>query len=164
VPGITGPNVCTALDVLQGAETAQRVLVVGGLDNHLGAPTVAEFLADQGKEVEMISEQLDFADGAEDGTRYALAHRLTTKGVAISLLHKLSGVEHGGATITHTFTRRDRRIDDVTIVLACGLLPNDRLAEELGGRITEVHVVGDALAPRRIMHATLEGARVALSV
>jgi len=31
----------------------------------------------------------------------------------------------------------------------------------VGSRVPEVHVIGDALAPRRIMHATLDGARVA---
>ncbi len=164
VSGIGGADVITALEVLKGAGTRSRVLVVGGLDNHLGAPTIAEFLADQGQHVEMISEHLDFANGAEDGTRYPLVHRLMQKGVAISMLHKLSRVEDGGAVVTQTFTRSDRTIDDVTVVLACGLVPNQRLANEIGSRISEVHVIGDALAPRRIMHATLEGARVARAV
>jgi len=164
VSGIDRADVITAIDVLTGADTRSRVLVVGGLDNHLGAPTIAEFLADQGKQVEMISEHLDFANGAEDGTRYPLAHRLMTKGVTISMLHKLSRLDDGGAVVTQTFTRRERRIDDVTVVLACGSLPNQRLADEIGSRLKEVHVIGDALAPRRIMHATLEGARIARTV
>ena len=63
-----------------------------------------------------------------------------------------------------SFGQLARRIDDVTVVLACGLVPNDRLARELHGRVPEVVVIGDALAPRRIMHATLEGARVANSI
>ena len=37
---------------LQGAATPARVVVVGGLEKHLGPPTIAEFLADQGKQVE----------------------------------------------------------------------------------------------------------------
>jgi hypothetical protein len=52
----------------------------------------------------------------------------------------------------------------VTVVLACGLVPNVRLAEQLRGRVPDVQVIGDALAPRRIMHATLEGARAANSL
>ena len=161
VAGIEGANVLTALDVLRGAETRSRVIVVGGLDNHLGPPTVAEFLADRGPTTEMISEHFDFARGAEDATRYPLAQRLKMKGVTVSLMTRLTRVEDGGAVVSDTFTRAARHIDDVTVVLACGSLPNADLAEEVGSRVPEVHVIGDALAPRRIMHATLDGARVA---
>jgi 2,4-dienoyl-CoA reductase-like NADH-dependent reductase (Old Yellow Enzyme family)/thioredoxin reductase len=159
VPGIDGANVVTALDVLRGAATLGRALVVGGLEKHLGPPTIAEFLADQGKDVEMISEQFDFAQGAEDGTRLPLYQRLLTKGVRVSMLHKLRSIDADGAVVAETFTKQDRRVDAVTVVLACGLLPDERLAQQLRGRVPEVHVVGDALAPRRMMHATLDGAR-----
>ena len=161
VVGIDGDHVLTALDVLQGAPTRDEVLVVGGLDDHLGAPTIAEFLADQGKRVELVSERFDFASGAEDGTRLPLYERLLRKQVEVSLLHRLVEVSSGGAVVARTFAGEPRRVDGATVVLACGLLPDDRLARELRGQVAEVHVVGDALAPRRIMHATLEGARVA---
>lgn len=163
-PGIGEPNVAHALDVLRGAVTKDSVLVVGGLEKHLGPPTVAEFLADQGKRVELISEQFDFAQGVEDGTRFPLFQRLGNKHVVVSMLHKLVRVGGGGAVVRDSFQNRERRLDDTTVVLCCGSLPNDRLARELEGRIPEVHVVGDALAPRRIMHATLEGARAAQAI
>jgi pyruvate/2-oxoglutarate dehydrogenase complex dihydrolipoamide dehydrogenase (E3) component len=162
VPGTDQPNVVTALDVLQGAAIADHVLVVGGLDTHLGAPTIAEHLADLGKQVELISEQFDFARGVEDGTRLPLMERLHAKRVTVSLLHKLVAVGDGGATVAHSFEPEAlRRIEHCTVVLACGLVPDDSLALALEGRVPEVHVIGDALAPRRMMHATLEGARVA---
>jgi 2,4-dienoyl-CoA reductase-like NADH-dependent reductase (Old Yellow Enzyme family)/thioredoxin reductase len=161
VPGIDGPTVVQALDVLQGAPTLDRVLVVGGFDKHLGPPTIAEMLSDQGKAVEMVSEQFDFAQGVEDGTRFPLRKRLAGKGVTVSMLHRLERVETDGAVVVDTMTSVERRIDDCTVVLACGLLPDERLARELDGRVPEVHVIGDALAPRRMMHATLEGARTA---
>jgi thioredoxin reductase len=164
VPGIEGPNVVHALDVLRGAPTAPRVVVVGGLDKHLGPPTVAELLADQGKEVELVSEQFDFAQGVEDGTRLALFQRLRTKGVRVSVLHKLCSIGEHSVVVTDTFSRQDRRIDGASVVLACGLVPDDRLARALEGRVPDVHVVGDALAPRRMMHATLEGARAAMAI
>jgi pyruvate/2-oxoglutarate dehydrogenase complex dihydrolipoamide dehydrogenase (E3) component len=162
VPGIEQENVVTGLDVLRGvAEVGPRALVVGGLDNHIGAPTIAEFLADQGKEVELISEHLDFANGAEDGTRFPLMQHLMTKGVKVSLLHKLASLADSRATVMQTFTREERHVEDVTVVLACGLVPNEHLARELTGKVGEVHLIGDALAPRRVMQATLEGARTA---
>ncbi|HEV7680390.1 MAG TPA: FAD-dependent oxidoreductase [Candidatus Dormibacteraeota bacterium] len=161
VPGIDSSNVVTGLAVLRGdVDVSGRVVVAGGLDSHIGAPTIAEYLADLGCEVEYLSEQMDFAHGAEDGTRLPLMHRMLTKGVRVSLMHRLVSVDGGGVTVMNTFTRGQRRVDDATVVLACGLIPDDRLARELKGRVGEVHLVGDGLAPRRMMHATLEGARV----
>ncbi len=165
--GVDQPNVVTALAVLRGDATVQgRAVVVGGLDNHVGAPTVAEFLADQGVEVEFLSEQMDFAHGAEDGTRLPLMHRMLTKGVRVSMLHRLWRVGDGGCEVMQTFTRETRRVDDCTVVLACGLVADDTLARHLrgSGSDIEMHVVGDSLAPRRMMHATVEGARVGMAL
>jgi 2,4-dienoyl-CoA reductase-like NADH-dependent reductase (Old Yellow Enzyme family)/thioredoxin reductase len=164
VPGVDGPNVVGALDVLRGATTSSRVVVVGGLDKHLGPPTIAEFLADQGRQVELVSEQFDFAHGAEDGTRLPLFQRLRTKDVRVSLLHKLCHIDEHALVVTDLFTREDRRIEGASVVLACGLVPDDRLARALEGHIPDVQLIGDALAPRRMMHATLEGARTAMAV
>lgn len=160
VPGVAAEHVVTALDVVSGAVSVRGdVLVVGGLDAHLAGPTTAEFLADQGCAVTWCSDHVTFAPGAEDGTRLALLHRLRTKNVTLALGHRLVAVTDDGAVIEETFTRQVRAVPG-TVVLACGLVPDDTLAAELRGRIPEVHVVGDALAPRRIMHATLDGARV----
>jgi pyruvate/2-oxoglutarate dehydrogenase complex dihydrolipoamide dehydrogenase (E3) component len=164
VPGIESPNVRGALDVLTGTPVAGAALVVAGFDKHLAGPTIAEFLADQGCTVEIISEQFDFAAGVEDGTRFMVMQRLLKKGVTVSLLHRLVNVDAGGAVVSGTFSGQERRLDRVTVVLACGLVPDASLASALDGRLPEVHVIGDALAPRRIMHATLEGARVARAI
>ena len=161
VPGIDGPSVVSALDVLQGTGVGVRSIVVGGLDKHLGPPTIAELLADRGGEVELASEQFDFAQGVEDGTRIPLRKRLADKHVRISMLHTLVRVEPEGPVVVDRLSGEERRADGTSVVLACGTAPDDRLARALEGRVPEIHVIGDALAPRRIMHATLEGARVA---
>jgi 2,4-dienoyl-CoA reductase-like NADH-dependent reductase (Old Yellow Enzyme family)/thioredoxin reductase len=159
VPGIDGA--VTGLDVLRGTATVgDRALVVAGLDSHIGAATIAEYLADRGVVVEYVSEQMDFAHGAEDGTRLPLMHRMLAKGVTVSLMNKLVRVDGDAAIVMQTFTRRERHLEGVTTVLACGLVPDDALAHELKGRVAEVHVIGDSLAPRRVMHATLDGLRV----
>ena len=164
VPGIKGNNVLNVLEVLRGAQTASRVVVVGGLDKHLGPPTIAEFLTDQGKEVELVSEQFDFAQGVEDGTRLPLFQRLRMKGVRISMLNKVCRVEDDAVVVTDMFTKQNRQIDDASVVLVCGFVPDHRLAHALEAGIPQVQVVGDALAPRRMMHATLEGARAAMAI
>lgn len=161
VPGIDRANVVLALDVLRGNATpGKRVLVVGGSNNHLGAPTVAEYLFDKGHEVELITEQLDFAAAVEDVTRYTVLKRLHGKQIFPQTATALAAVD-SGATLRNVLSGQERRIEDVTVVLACGLLPNNALYRELEGQVPELHLIGDAFAPRRIMHATVEGARVA---
>jgi 2,4-dienoyl-CoA reductase-like NADH-dependent reductase (Old Yellow Enzyme family)/thioredoxin reductase len=165
VPKGLGPeHVVHALDVLRGTPTADTVVVVGGLDKHLGPPTIAEFLVDQGRRVELISEQFDFASGIEDGTRIPLMQRLRAKGVQVSLCHRLVAAGDGTVDVVDSFTHDLRRINNATAVLACGSIPDERLADALRDHIPEIHVVGDATAPRRIMHATLDGARAAMTI
>jgi pyruvate/2-oxoglutarate dehydrogenase complex dihydrolipoamide dehydrogenase (E3) component len=161
VPRVHDAHVMTTLDVVTGRSPVRsRALVVGGLDNHIAAGTIAEFLADNGTEVEYVSEEVDFAPGAEDGTRLAPLHRLMNEDVTVIRCTKLVSAVDGGAHVEQTFTHARRTVPDVTVVLACGLVPNDALAWAVRERIPEVHTMDDALAPRRLMHATLEGARV----
>lgn len=166
VPGIDLPHVFTAMDVLRGAQLpSRRVVVIGGGDAGIAAPSLADFLADGQREVIMISEQVDFAPGVEDGTRFALLNRLKEKGVDIRRCTELREVDGQGIVIAGNFGKREEaRIDDVTVVLACGSLPDDRLYRELKGRVPSLQLIGDAMAPRRVMHATVEGARAALAI
>lgn len=164
VPGIDLPHVVTAMDVLRGrASPGRRVVVVGGGDAHIAAPSMADLLADGTREVILISEQVDFAPGVEDGTRFMLLDRLKAKHVRIETCTELLAIDESGVAVAGNFgDRAPYRIEDVaTVVLACGLLPDDRLYRALQGRVPNLHLIGDAMAPRRIMHATVEGARLA---
>ena len=163
VEGIRNKNVFNYYQVFSDSglhEIGDNVLVVSGLDNHLAGPTISEFLSDSGKTVELITEHVDFATGAEDGTRLALLNRLLNKNIKISTCHKLVKVDEGSALISNSFTGIERALPNISVVLACGLIPNDELARDLKGRVKEIHLIGDALAPRRLMHANLEGARI----
>ena len=163
VEGIQNSNVFNIHQLFSDSwsnEIGDNVLVVGGLDNHLAGPTISEYLSDLGKTVELITEHVDFATGAEDGTRLSLMNRLLNKNITISTCHKLIRVDNNSAVIANSFTGEERKINMISVVLACGLIANDSLARELKGRLDEIHLIGDALAPRRLMHANLEGARI----
>ncbi len=161
VPGVDDARVVTSMQVLQGeAQVGQKVLVVGGVEDHLPAPSIAEFLADQGKDVELISELLTVGQGIEDATKYLLTKRLLEKGVTLSPLTGLKAIGEESIVVRNTLTRRERRIEGIeTVVLACGSRANTQLARALKGRVKELHLAGDCLAPRRIFHAVLDGAR-----
>jgi 2,4-dienoyl-CoA reductase-like NADH-dependent reductase (Old Yellow Enzyme family)/thioredoxin reductase len=160
-PDGVSPHVYNALDVVSGRTVVTGpALVVGGVDAHLAGPTTAEYLADRGVPVELITEQVDFARSVEDATRLTLLRRLAVKGVRVSLHHRLIGPAGSCAIVEDTFANTRRELPGTSVVLACGLVPDDRLYRELSGRVDDLHLVGDALAPRRLVHATLDGARV----
>ena len=46
------------------------------------------------------------------------------------------------------------------VVLACGAESVDELSAKLEGRVSEVHVIGDAKEPRKMLSAVLEGFEV----
>ena len=76
----------------------------------------------------------------------------------------LVAVHDGGAEIENTLSGLRTAWDGRTVVLACDWVPDDSLARELSGRVPALHMIGDALAARPIVHATLEGARLANSI
>jgi hypothetical protein len=50
------------------------------------------------------------------------------------------------------------------IILAMGLDSVDDLSEKIGGRVAEVHVIGDAKQPRKALEAIAEAAEVARAI
>jgi len=163
VPGIDAAHVSTALEVLRGeASLGQRVLVVGGLDDHLGPPTIAEFLSDQGKQVVLICEPVSLGQGIEPSTLTILTRRLLEKDVRVEPHTTLRAVAADGVVVADTLTARQRTLVEIeSVVLACGGRAEAGLARALRGRGTPIHVVGDCRAPQRLVNAVLDAARTA---
>jgi hypothetical protein len=63
--------------------------------------------------------------------------------------------------LRNTFTNKLSTLPAVdTLIFACGRRP--RL--ELFGAVEGARPIGDALAPRRMLHATLDGARLGVTI
>ena len=165
-PGADSPQVVTATDVLLGTvQVGRRVLVVGGQEDHLAPLTMAQFLAGQGKQVEVISELMMPGQRVEGRVLHLLTKRLLELGVTLTPLTELVAVHEGAVTLANRFTKKRREQAGVdTVVLACGNRADDRLYHELKGRVPALYSIGDCRAPRRVMHAILEGARVSRAI
>ncbi len=166
VPGADGDGVITALQVLRGERVAgRRVVVVGGLEDHLPPLTVSDYLAGSGRQVTLLTETDGVGVAIEAAARFLLIRRLLDKGVVLERLTALSAVAKGAVEVRNTLTNERRRLGGVdTVVLACGRRPRRHLADELDGRVPALHVIGDSLAPRRMVHATLDGARTGVAL
>ena len=95
--------------------------------------------------------------------------RLLHKGVRITAFRSLHAIHEGAVELECIHTGTLERVAADAVVLVTARLPNEALALELHARaaewaaagITDVSVIGDALAPATIAHATYAGRRYA---
>jgi hypothetical protein len=164
VEGINGPNVVQAWDVFNGTvEVGQRVLVLDD-EHHIQGLNVAELLASQGKEVEVITREFEVGRQIEPNTRMATLRRVDELGVRLTPTTWAREVGPGYAILYHFYSLREERRAVDTVVLACNITPDRGIGEALKERHPRVRFIGDASGPRRLEMATFEGHLAARSL
>ena len=163
VGGADGPGVCNVWQVLNGeAELGQKVCLID-YDGHHRATATAEFLANLGKTVHIITSSLFI--GAELGPTqdlYLTRQRLLQKGA--SFTPDIAVMEVAGAVgekVVKGFNVYSNAWDEWgpfdTIVLAMGQQVEDDLYFALKGKVKELYRIGDCVAPRKVDMAIWEG-------
>ena len=161
VPVADGAHVVTAEDVLLGrASPGRRVLVVD-YQGHMAAPGAAEALADRGHQVEVVTRFFSVGEDVDPRLKTSVYTRFYQKSVAMAPLSVVQEVGVGWVRLANTLTDQERTVEVDTVVTALGGRAENALEQELDGRGLEVHVVGDALAPRTIHDAILTATRAA---
>ena len=161
-PGADGPGVYDVSDVLEGrAQLGKNVLLVDTLGFH-EATSTAEFLAELGCRVEVITQTLYV--GQDLGVTLDLEHwyrRARRLGIRTTPDYTVLWIEPGKVNAIHNYSGRQRAFDGLdSVVLAVPRRANDVLYKALRGRVRELHRIGDAVAPRRAHAAIVEGERV----
>jgi len=160
IPGAHGDKVLQANEVLTGAETGERVVVIGG--ELVGCET-ALYLVEQGKKVTIMRRGPKLATKVHQFIREPLLGRLQFKGVSM-----LTGVEYEEITEAGVVIRTgegERKVIEVdTVVLAAGAVPNTELLAALQGKAARVFSVGDCAEPRGIREAVEEGYRAGIEI
>ncbi len=161
-----GARVVDVLDVLTGrVRPAGEVLVVDELGFHQ-ATSVAELLADRGCRVEIVTPAM--VVGQDLGVTLDLENwwiRAEAKGIVQTTDRIVTGVDGDGVVqLTYHLTGAAETREPDWVVTALPHSPVVELhrqllerADELG---VEVHRVGDAVAPRRIHAAVVDGDRI----
>jgi pyruvate/2-oxoglutarate dehydrogenase complex dihydrolipoamide dehydrogenase (E3) component len=145
IPGIEGSNVLTVGDVLNGAETGERVVIIDTQGTPPGS-LVGDFLAEQGKQVEIVTG-LNFV-GAGIIARGVWTHlygRLIDKGVIMSPMTGVSRIGEDSVDVYHVVNPESiRTIKPVdAVVISGGGKASDELYHQLKGKIKVLHAVGD---------------------
>ncbi len=188
---VDGAEHCVSVgDVLERrVAPASRVIVIDGTGDHQ-ASSAAEFLAEAGARVELVSPDTSYGLDMPPSTQVGFRKRLYTNDVAVTLDHRLTRVEPGDGglrvTLTNTLTgvATDRLVDQV--VVEHGTTPIDELFHALrprsrndgmtdldallavrpqqplpaGNGAFDLYRVGDAVASRNIHAAVVDSLRL----
>ncbi len=159
----------SGLDVLGHGRTEADgpVVVVGGCETHLEPLLVAEAMLAAGKPVTLLSEHVTAGSAIEPRTLNATLGRLLRGGVTLLPLTRAIDWHGGVLRVRNLFAGTESILEAAAVIAVRRRCAADDLAnaaERVVSDAVPVHVVGDALAPRRMTHAALEGMRIGLVV
>ena len=146
-------------DILKGQFPAgDKILFIDENGGHHATATV-EFLADQGKKIDMITSDLFIGmELAPIGDLYLTRQRLLQKGVTFQMDLVVDEIETDKVKVRDLYTNKPIVFQGYdTIVLDMGNMADDHLYRELKGRVEALYRVGDCVAPRGIDMAIMEG-------
>lgn len=148
----------SAWEVLQGEEVmGDRILVV---DEEYGyqAPSAAEYLLDQGKEVKIVTSESSIVGLLGDTTQPPVLQRLFSKGVEVKGHTRVLRLEGNEVVAENVWSHAEEELGDYdAVVYAYGGKAEDSLMSQLKERFPRVEMVGDCFAPRSLQHAIYEG-------
>jgi 2-enoate reductase len=164
VPGINKEKVTTAIDLLLGKKKAgKRVVIIGG--GLIGCET-ALWLAQQDKQVTIVEALKGLMQSGSPVPRpnmMMLRDLLKFHNVNVLTDTALSEITNDGAVVVEKSANKTTLPAD-TVVMACGLCPDQELYNSLKNSIPNLHLVGDAAEAQNIMHAIWDGNEVARKI
>jgi len=158
LPGVKSPQVCTAWDILGGKKMVRgkTVSILGG--GMVGCET-ALYLAARDNKVTVVEMQEGAAQDTDFITRADILSRMKEARIEILTGRKAEKINAGEILLGNSAGRGERIKGDI-IVLALGAVPAGDLKKSLQGKIKEIHTIGDARQPGRIIDAVYEGFRL----
>jgi 2,4-dienoyl-CoA reductase-like NADH-dependent reductase (Old Yellow Enzyme family)/thioredoxin reductase len=157
IAGIGGDNVVSAVDVLAGkARVGNAVVVIGG--GSTGCET-AEFLHERGCATTVIEMLPGLALETGNNERTRMLNRITALPIAFLTGTQCLEIRADGVSV-RAKDGAERFVGADTVVLACGVRPNNALFQEIHDAGIEAHMAGDCWHPDVIARAVSDGARL----
>jgi 2,4-dienoyl-CoA reductase-like NADH-dependent reductase (Old Yellow Enzyme family) len=150
----------TTQDALDGRVQGKRVLVADNDGSTEGAGVVELLAGDR----EVLWSTPLFFNGANVTAPVLLTimERIGKKRVTLLPMNVLIRFEVKKAFMLDPFFGRESALDDIDSVVVTGVKDrNDELYIALKGKVREIHIIGDAAAPRDVASALTDGAGLA---
>ncbi|MFC1823286.1 FAD-dependent oxidoreductase [Thermodesulfobacteriota bacterium] len=155
IPGLKETGINFAADVLAGkCQAGENIVIIGG--SLVGCET-ADFLTEQDRNRKVSIIEVLPRIGAKIllMIRPSLLFRLRSKGVQLLAGATCKEIAAGDAVVI-TKEGETERIPADTVLIAAGGRSNKEIYDVLKGKIPEIHLIGDAVEPRRIVNAVQE--------
>jgi 2,4-dienoyl-CoA reductase-like NADH-dependent reductase (Old Yellow Enzyme family)/thioredoxin reductase len=157
-PHVPGADLGFVFDnraVLEGRATIGKRVVVIAQDDHMAPLAIADYLSGRGHDTTIVYATTGPAPLLGRYIIGSFLGRLDHQGVQFRFMEELESIEPGAVTVRNVYSWQRRQLTDVdTVVLACGGVSDSALYDELKHELPEIHLLGDAYAPRRMVFAT----------
>lgn len=165
-PGVDLPSVVDVRSVLTGGvELGDRVLVVlARADHRFQGLTVAEFIAAQGRQVQVVTDAHFAGDHWDAGTRLDTYRRLAELGVEFTPMVELVAIREDQVEMRNVYSHEPITFVADSVVLSYGDDAESGLLAELDELDVPVHSVGDVVAPRDFQAAFRDAVAVAAQI
>ncbi len=166
LPGAERAFVSTDVDVLNGSPVGDRVLVVeDSSGGDATAPTVVEHLVDGGHHVTVLTTATTIGHNVLFRSYLPLMTRLYRKGFTQLAHTGIREIGDGRVLAANVLTGSEWWIENVdTVVLVLGRRSRRELWHSLESQVTRLFEIGDAVMPRSVGAAVLEGHRLGRSL
>ena len=161
-PGVDGPHVATAVEVLLGEVPLApgSLVIVGG--GQIGCET-ALFAAACGRQVTLLEMLPALATDMEVISRNEMLEHIADAGILVRTGHRVSAILPD-TVVTQDGDGREAVFPTDQVLLAVGLAPRADLEPVLRGRGIECYAVGDCVQAREILSAVREAYDTALRI
>ena len=164
-PELGGPRIRTLWDAVEGRLSGRNALVIDELGRYQGLGA-AELLLDRGWKVAVCSTMAVLGDRLmPTGDFPLITARVLEKGADLYPLHALTAIDGTTVILSHVMAPdRKVRLNGVDeIVVVCGNQADEALYRSLvNAGVSEVHRIGDCVAPRGLDEAIYEAETLAL--
>ncbi|MDX6592060.1 MAG: dimethylamine/trimethylamine dehydrogenase [Gaiellales bacterium] len=167
IPGADAslPHVLTPEQVvLDGKRPPEGPVIVYDGEGYYTAPAIAELLAAEGRQVELVTGHDVVAPFCAETLEDVLTRlRVHDAGVSMRTGTVITAVEPGRMPAENAFGE-PLEIAAAGIVLVTQRVSRDALFHELDGTVPRLHRVGDCVAPRLLAEAIFDGHRMAREI
>ncbi len=117
LPGLDGPNIRSTDEVLSGVELPGRRVLVIDAHGHWEGVGTAEYLADRGFEVEIVTDRPEPGFGLEATNRAMFLRRARDKRIRMTPLTTVVSIDASGVEVEGVLDGQRRRIEPLDVVI-----------------------------------------------